>query len=358
MSVTSVDHVEFYVQDATETAGFLCEAFGFRCYGVGGQETGLAGQRTLLLGQRGIRILVTSALTADHPVARYVDRHGDGLACVALRTDDATAAFESAVAGEATPVAEPRTWRNGSVTVVTAEVSGPGAVTHRLVQRDGDGPDFLPGGIDLLTPDPDQSDELLTEIDHLALCVTAGDLEPTVRFYQQAFGLLDIFQERIELGDQAMDSKVVQSRSRQVTFTIVSPDPATRAGQLVDFLRANAGSGVQHLAMSTHDIATAVRTSRERGVRFLHTPASYYDAIVQRLGAVSVPIDTLRAGNILVDRDHWGEMFQIFTESPFERHTFFFELIERHGALTFGANNIRTLYEAKERARSAAQARA
>jgi 4-hydroxymandelate synthase len=98
MNVTAVDHVEFYVRDAPETARFLCEAFGFRRLGQGGPGTGLPGQRTLLLGQGGIRILVTSALAPDHPVARHVERHGDGLACVAMRTDDAAAAFERALA--------------------------------------------------------------------------------------------------------------------------------------------------------------------------------------------------------------------------------------------------------------------
>jgi 4-hydroxymandelate synthase len=356
MSVTAIDHVEFYVHDATEVATLLCEAFGFRLFGIGGDETGLAGQRTLLLGQRGIRILVTSALSGDHPVAKHVERHGDGLACVAMRADDATEAFAAAVAAGATAVAEPTIWQGAEATVVTATVSGPGAVTHRLVERRGDATEFLPGGIDLLTADPDPGEQLLEEIDHLALCVAAGELESTVQFYRKAFGLVEIFQERIELGNQAMDSKVVQSRSRLVTFTIVSPDPDTRTGQLVDFLRANGGSGVQHLALSTHDITTAVHISSERGVRFLSTPDGYYEAVAERLGNVGVPIEALRAANILVDRDHWGEMFQIFTESPFPRRTFFFELIERHGALTFGANNIRTLYEAKERAREAARA--
>jgi 4-hydroxymandelate synthase len=353
MKVTAVDHVELYVGDASRTAQYLCQAFGFRLCGRGGPETGLAGQRSLLLGQGEIRLLVTSALAADHPVARYVERHGDGVACVALRTADVGAAFAAAVGSGATAVAEPTVWRRGGAVVVTATVSGPGAVTHRLVERRHAGADFLPGGILELPPDPEPADHILEVIDHVALCVPGGELDGTVGFYQDVLGLVEIFQERIEVGDQAMDSKVVQTGSREATFTIVAPDPATHTGQLADFLRANDGAGVQHLALSTQDITTAVATLETRGVRFLSTPDGYYDTIAQRLGAVSLPIAGLRAGNILVDRDHWGEMFQIFTESPFERRTFFFELIERHGALTFGTNNIRTLYEAKERARDA-----
>jgi 4-hydroxymandelate synthase len=351
MNVTAVDHVEFYVDDASRTARYLHQSFGFRCHGRGGPATGLAGQQSLLLGLGGIRLLVTSALAPDHPVARHVARHGDGVACVALRTADAAAAFQAAVGAGAAPVAEPRTWRHRDAAVTTATVAGPGTFTHRLVERPGPGGEFLPGAIEPVPPEPEPEDGLLAGIDHVALCVAGDELGPAAQFYQDTLGLVEIFQERIEVGDQVMDSKVVQSGSQEATFTIVAPDQGTSTGQLADFLRGNAGGGVQHLALSSPDITTAVRTLQQRGVRFLTTPGSYYDAIADRLGTVSLPIDALRAGNILVDRDHWGEMFQIFTESPFERRTFFFELIERHGALTFGTNNIRTLYEAKERAR-------
>jgi 4-hydroxymandelate synthase len=342
MKVTTVDHIELFVGDAEQTADYLRQAFGLRLLARGGPETGLAGQRSLLLGHRDIRMLVTSGLAADHPAARHVEEHGDGVACVGLRTDDATGGFQQAVQAGALPVAAPQ-----GTSVVTATVSGPGVFNHRLVQR-ADTDEFLPDGLQRLPATP--GEDLLEAIDHIALCVPAGDLEPTVRFYQRVFGLVEIFQERIEVGNQAMDSKVVQSASRAVTFTIVAPDPRTQTGQLTDFLRANAGAGVQHLALSTHDIADAVGSLGERGVRFLTTPDSYYDELERRLGAVGLPLAALRQHSILVDRDHWGEMFQIFTESPFDRRTLFFELIERHGALTFGTNNIRALYEAKARA--------
>lgn len=60
-------------------------------------------------------------------------------------------------------------------------------------------------------------------------------------------------------------------------------------------------------------------------------------------------MDRLRPRGILVDRDHWGQMYQIFAKSLHVRRTFFWELIERHGARTFGTSNIPALYEAKER---------
>jgi 4-hydroxymandelate synthase len=345
VDIQQVDHVEMYVGDAQQTTFYLCSALGFEVLGQGGVDD----QHSVLLGHGDIRLLLTSGLRAGQPATDFVQRHGDGVATIALRTDDAEKAFSEVVQRGARPIEEPRVWRrpDGSE-VVTASVSGFGDVSHRFVQRLG-GEAFLPGAADeSASPGGDMP---LQAVDHFAVCVPADELAGTVAYYQQVFGFTRIFEERIEIGTQAMDSHVVQDPNGVVTLTVLAPDPTRDPGQIDDFLSSYGGAGVQHIAFSTADIAAAVSTFTEQGVRFLSTPSSYYDGIERRLGNVGVPLDRLRAGNILVDRDHWGEMFQIFTESAFVRRTLFFELIERHGALTFGTNNIKALYEAKERER-------
>jgi len=74
------------------------------------------------------------------------------------------------------------------------------------------------------------------------------------------------------------------------------------------------------------------------------------------LSDIDLPVDRLAPLGILVDRDHWGQMYQIFAKSTHIRRTFFWELIERHGARTFGTNNIPALYAAKERELAAVRA--
>jgi 4-hydroxymandelate synthase len=344
VDIRQVDHVELYVGDAQQMTFFLCNAFDFEVLGQGG----VVGQRSVLLGQGDIRLLLTSGLRGDRSAVGFVERHGDGVAVIALRTDDTQAAFTEVVRRGAQPVEQPQVWRrhDGSE-VVTASVSGPGNVSYRFVQRN-EGDAFLPGATGEPSSGP-RGGKLLRTVDHFALCVPAGELVSAVAYYQQVFGFAKIFEERIEIGNQAMDSMVVQDSGRTVTLTIIAPDPTRQPGQIDDFLGSYAGAGVQHIAFGTADIVTAVTAFTDRGVRFLSTPASYYDGIERRLGRVGVPVDQLRAGNILVDKDHWGEMFQIFTESALVRRTLFFELIERHGALTFGSSNIKALYEAKER---------
>ena len=312
MTIHGIDHVEWYVGDSRQTAYLLCTAYGFRVAGQGGPETGLGNQRSVLLRQGDINLLLTTALNSAHPAAEYVARHGDGIAVIAFACDDAAETFTETVSRGAAPIEPPRVYSDDDTSVTFATVSGFGDVVHRL------------GG-------------------------DVGRLDATVRYYEEVFGFRETFQEYIEVDGQGMVSKVVQSPSEMITFTLIEPDLARRPGQIDDFLQWHGGSGVQHVAFRTPDIVNAVRTLGTRGIKFAVTPYSYYDGLDDKVGPLERPLDDLRELGVLVDSDHWGRMYQIFTQSMHVRRTLFLELIERHGALTFGTNNIKALYEAKER---------
>ena len=349
MNISGIDHIELYVGDARQTALYLSTAFGFTVCGQGGPETGLAGQRSLLLRQGDIQVVLTSGLVVDHPATEYVRRHGDGVACIGIGVDDATAAYRELVERGAEPLSPPKEYGQDDRRAVVAEVAGFSDVTHRLVERHGPPREFLPGAIEVTESDPHGDSKLLRSIDHIAICVPAGGLAPTVRRYADVFGFTQVFTEYIEVGGQGMDSVVVQSPSQQVTFTLIEPDRDRQPGQIDDFLSWHAGAGVQHIAFATDDIVAAVGSLADHGVRFLGTPDTYYDALEARVGHLDAPLEELRRLGVLVDRDHWGQLLQIFTESMHVRRTLFLEIIERRGALTFGSGNIKALYAAKQR---------
>jgi 4-hydroxymandelate synthase len=341
MDVEKIDHIEFYVADADRAADELCRGYGFAVHARGDQHTGLVGCRSVLVRQHDISILLTSASTSDHPAAGYVRRHGDGPAVIAFAVPDARACFAEAVRSGATPLAPP-----AGDDVTFASVGGFGDVAHRFVTRRDPRAGFAPGLV--ASPPPAGGGGLLREIDHIAVCLAAGELVPTVRRYRDVFGFAQTFEEHIMVGTQAMNSIVVQSESRAATFTFLEPDTTRNRGQIDEFLDSHGGAGVQHVALRTPAITDAVRDCSGRGVRFLDTPSSYYDLLPGRLGP-GLPVGQLRELSILADRDAWGLMFQIFSKSIHPRRTFFYELIERRGALTFGSRNIKALYEAVER---------
>jgi 4-hydroxymandelate synthase len=347
MTILGIDHVEFYVADLEKAAAALCRGFGFwtSCTapaGLGDPGDAAAGSRSLLLRQGRIKLVLTAATSPGHPAADFVQRHGDGVASIAFRADDVRREFAAAVAGGAVPIAAPALAGRedrlaGEGLVGQAVVSGFGDVTHRLVERDEAAGQ----------PEPQRRDgELFEALDHAAICLLPGELEAVVRFYRDAFGFAHTFDERIEVGGQAMVSKVIQNRAGSVTFTLLEPDPDRDPGQIDQFLSAHGGAGVQHLALRTPDIVQAVRALSDRGIEFLTAPAGYYRSLEGRLGAFPIPVGVLRDMNVLADRDQWGQLFQIFSHSTHERRTFFFELIERRGARTFGSGNIKALYEA------------
>ncbi|MFD9689237.1 4-hydroxyphenylpyruvate dioxygenase [Kitasatospora sp. NPDC059146] len=334
MSIQTIARVEFHCADADKTAAELHADYDFT---AAPPTTSADGTRTIDLAQGSIRLRLTAAADPGHPVSAYVARHGDGVAALALGCTDPRAALE-------------RAERHGA-RVLDREaclIAGFGDTALRFTSMHAAGADRADGATGSTGPG------LLEALDHVAICLPGGELADAVRFCEAALGFHAIFEEYIEVGEQAMDSTVVQSSSGLVTFTLIEPDTARRPGQIDEFLSAHGGAGVQHLAFSTHDIATAVRTARSRGVEFLTTPGAYFDALTERLGGTAIPVETLRDLHVLVDQDHGGQLFQIFARSTHPRRTSFLELIERQGAGTFGTANIKALYEAVERQTSAA----
>lgn len=339
-----VDHIGLYVSDIEKSTEWLVDGYGLAVYARSAEGHRVA------LGRRDIRLVLTAPGAADRAGTAFLARHGDGVADIALRVPDAVAAFEEAVRRGARPVSAPA--RRGGL--VTAAILGFGDLRHTFVQRDG-GPDSgsystderaLPGLHEV--PVAGGFDAGLREVDHFAVCLPAGQLDPTVAFYQRVLDFDMIFTERIVIGSQAMDSKVVQSASGAVTFTVIEPDLTLQPGQIDDFLRSHGGAGIQHIAFTAADIVGAVGAISARGVDFLHTPASYYGQLPQRLELARHTVEDLQRLNILVDQDHDGQLFQIFSMSVHPRNTLFLEVIERLGARTFGSGNIKALYEAVE----------
>ena len=88
---------------------------------------------------------------------------------------------------------------------------------------------------------------------------------------------------------------------------------------------------------------------RNRGVDFLVVPESYYEDLIDRVGAIDEDIAALKNLNILVDRDPEGYLLQIFTKPVEDRPTVFYEIIQRKGATSFGKGNFKALFESIER---------
>jgi 4-hydroxyphenylpyruvate dioxygenase len=236
--------------------------------------------------------------------------------------------------------------QGGRVTRATIEAFGD--VVHTFVQRDGYTGPFLPGyrAVGSLFP---PSLTLLEELDHVAISVPQGMLDQLADFYKRVLHFQEVHEETVITEYSGMNSKVLQNSSGTIKFPISEPIPGKRRSQTEEFLMFHGGSGVQHLALSSQDIIRTLRLLRTNGIEFLSAPDSYYDLLEARVGTISEDISALREQHILVDRDEWGYLLQIFSKPLQSRPTFFFEVIQRREALGFGSGNIKALFQAIER---------
>jgi 4-hydroxyphenylpyruvate dioxygenase len=144
-------------------------------------------------------------------------------------------------------------------------------------------------------------------------------------------------------------SKVMADGAGKIKFPINEPAEGKRKSQIDEYLEFSEGPGVQHIALQTHDVVGTVEALKGRGIAFLDTPETYYDDVQGRVGEINESYDDLRRLRILADRDDDGYLLQIFTKTAQDRPTLFFEVIERHGATTFGEGNFKALFESIER---------
>jgi 4-hydroxyphenylpyruvate dioxygenase len=351
MPLLGIDHIELYVGNAVQASYFFTHALGFRHSAYAGLETGVRDRASHVLEQGRIRFVLTSPLLGTSEIARHIAHHGDGVRVIGLSVPDAEHAYRYAVRHGARGVREPWEESDEGGTVRMSTIATYGDTLHTFVQRDGyEGP-FLPG---FGTP-PDAATEdagMLVGVDHVVGNVELGRLEEWVSYYERVFGMTEMihFTDRdISTEYSALMSKVMADGKGRVKFPINEPAEGKRKSQIEEFLEYYGGPGAQHVALATTDIVKTVTELRNRGVRFLATPSSYYEELPERIGEIDEDLADLRELGILADRDDEGYLLQIFTATLGDRPTLFLEVIERHGARGFGEGNFKALFEAIER---------
>ena len=352
LPLNGTDHVEFYVGNARQAAHYYRTAFGFRLAAYRGPETGARDRASYVLVQNKIRLVLTTALHPDHPIAEHVRVHGDGVRDIALWVDDAEAAWRETTSRGAVSVRPPETLRDAGGEVRVASISTYGDTIHTFVERHGYGGVFLPGFIPVEGDDGLARPVGLQHIDHMVGNVGQGEMNRWVDFYGDVMGfrLFKHFDDRdISTEYSALMSKVMSNGNERVKFPINEPAQGKRKSQIEEYLEYYRGPGVQHIAMATDNIVATVSALARQGVEFLRVPASYYEALEARVGPIDEPAAELRELGILVDRDDEGYMLQIFTRPVEDRPTLFYEVIQRKGSRSFGKGNFKALFEAIER---------
>jgi 4-hydroxyphenylpyruvate dioxygenase len=347
LGIKGVDHLEFFVGNPRQATDFYRANFGLVPLGYAGLETGVRDRSSYVIANMDLRFVLTGPIAPEGSISNHVLLHGDSIRNIALSVDDAESAFHRALSRGAAGVESPSVYEDENGRVVSATISAFGDIIHTFVERQST-KWFLPGFRPICTRHTGTVPSLAT-LDHLAISVSPGKLDETVSFYENVLGFHVTHREFVETPKSSMNSAVVASGNGLVRLPLVEPVPGKGKSQIDEYLDFNRGPGVQHAALHTDNIVNTVLQLQERGIEFLKAPRSYYEMLGDRVGFLDEDLEALRDLSILVDRDQYGYLMQIFSKPLQGRPTFFFEIIQRKGASGFGSGNIRALFEAVER---------
>jgi 4-hydroxyphenylpyruvate dioxygenase len=352
MPLDGWDHLELWVGNAKQAAYWYEHALGFERVAYAGPETGVRDRASYVLEQGEIRLVLTSGVRADSDVSRFAAKHGDAAKDIALQVPDAAHAYREAVQRGARGIAEPERVEDDHGRVELATIGTYGENVHTFVNRaEYNGP-FLPGYVSLAPNGHRGQGAGLIAVDHVVGNVELGQMNRWVEFYESVFGMTNIVHfgdDQIQTEYSALMSKVMADGSGKIKFPINEPAEGKRKSQIDEYLEFNEGPGVQHIALQSQSIVQTIEALKDRGVLFLDTPEMYYDDVEGRVGEIAEDYADLKRLRILADRDDDGYLLQIFTKTAQDRPTLFFEVIERHGATTFGEGNFKALFESIER---------
>ncbi|KKA29837.1 hypothetical protein TD95_000460 [Thielaviopsis punctulata] len=379
-SFKGYDHVTWWVGNAKQAATYYIYLFGFQLVAYRGLETGSRFFASYVLRNADVCFVFTSPvrsyahLTDDEPISDdeksllkeihdHLERHGDSVKDVAFEVDDVAGVYNMAVTGDAISVKPPSTIKDGEFGNVTAAVIRTyGDTTHTLINRSGYTGSFLPG-FRTAKPLPSSaydscSSVTLERIDHCVGNQSWNEMVATCDFYERCLSFhrfWSVDDSQISTEFSAMNSIVMASKNEIVKMPINEPAVGKKMSQIEEFVKFNSGAGVQHIALKTSDIISAVAALRQRGVDFIVVPDTYYETMRMRLKTekrnweLQEDLDMIQKLNILIDYDEQGYLLQTFTKPLMDRPTVFIEIIQRHDFGGFGAGNFKSLFEAIER---------
>jgi 4-hydroxyphenylpyruvate dioxygenase len=352
MPIQGIDHVEYYVGNARQAAYYYSKAFGFHVTAYAGPETGVRDRASWVCEQGDARYVFTGAMEPDSFIAKHAHEHGDGVRDVALRVPDAAQAWEEATTRGAASVQEPEVLEDDHGKVVRASIEAYGDTIHSFVERENYSGVFLPGYRQEESFPDDGPPVGITAIDHVVANTELGRMNELVEYYANILGfaqLVHFRDDQISTEYTALMSKVMWDGVGRVKFPINEPAAGRKKSQIEEYLDYYRSPGVQHIAMATDDIVRTVQALRQRGVRFIRVPQTYYEELWSRVGEIQESERDVERLGILVDRDDEGYLLQLFSKIVQDRPTVFYEVIERHGSRGFGLGNFKELFIAIER---------
>ena len=345
-------YVEFFVANAKQASHFYRSIFGFTGHAYSGPETGNEEFVSYVLKQNKIFFVLTTALSNNHEISKWVNKHGDGVSEIAFLSDSVMDDYNYAVDHGAPSYNKYKELSDSDGAYRIASVKTYGEVVHSFVDSSEYNGIWKPGYLSYSLDDiPTNKTDLLL-VDHIVGNVEDNNMNNWIDYYERSFNFksfIEFTEDDIATEYSSLRSKVVKSNNNKIKLPINEPAEGLKKSQIQEYIDFNNGAGVQHIALLTSDIVSTISALRENGADFLDVPDNYYDELKSRVGDLDEDINKLKELKILVDRDSDGYLLQLFTKPVQDRPTLFIEIIQRKGCQGFGKGNFMALFESIEK---------
>jgi 4-hydroxyphenylpyruvate dioxygenase len=375
LGIRRIEAIHYYVRDLERSRRFYTQHLDFsEIAGSGEALTERGHQRSATFEAGHCRVICSTPVGEGGRAHRFLQKHPDGIGSLVFEVDDIHRTFAELERRGGTPIDDIESAIGDAGSFDTFVAATPfGDTTFRFVQRRGNFPLYPGFESSPMAPAAATGGNSFgfSHFDH----VTANfeTLAPALLWLEHVLGFERFWQVEFHTDDvstradktqpgSGLRSVVMWDPASGIKFANNEPQrPSFKTSQINIFHEHHRGDGVQHVALAVSDIVTAVRGLRQRGVEFMPTPKSYYDALPERLrdlriGALAESLTELEALQILVDGDGPGRyLLQIFLKDSAglygnpDAGPFFYELIQRRGDAGFGAGNFRALFESIER---------
>lgn len=372
LGIRRIDSVHFYVNDLERSRGYWVDKLDFAVIGRSNPERDAAvGEKSVLVQAGEARYQLSQPTDPSSPSGRYLKRHPDGVGEIVFEVADAEAAFAVLEERGAALVCDVQREADEHGECAWFSITTAfGDVVFTFFER-GDYQGLRPGFVPVEGGGAAANRFGFGSIDHITSNFLT--LKPLVAWCKQVLGLEEYWgiqfhtkdYSTIEGPGSGLKSVVLWDPHSGVKFANNEPlRPYFENSQIYLFVEDNRGPGVQHTAVTIADIVGTVDGMRDAGIRFMPTPATYYDALVGRLDEAGIEIDEdiaeLARTEVLIDGEGPGKyLLQIFAQDFAGYYDdpsggpFFLEIIQRKGDRGFGGGNFRALFESIERAQLA-----
>jgi len=388
-----LDHLEWTTGDAISAYKLFKMGLGMELIGISKKETGNHEYSSYVLQRNEVKFIVTAPYLSgfQHPqnkmpnpkyntekAVHFFGRHGTGVSAVGVEVADTHEAYKIATSRGAISVLEPLELKaseeEGGGRVIIAEIliyneedskhpEKKSETVMRFIQYDNFNGPFIPGYRRVKDPAP--LNYGIKRMDHVVGNVfTLEKIISDLKNWTGMHTFSKFTKDQIKTKYTSLNSEVLSSNDSRVLLPINESAEGKAESQILEYLKAYNGPGVQHIALKSDNVFATVRSigaMKEFAFDFIPTPSSYYEdpVIKERMeGLTPEEQKEVKELGILIDLDDEGILLQIFTKPLFDRPTVFVEIIQRKckgvtieipGCGGFGNGNFKSLFEAIER---------